>query len=118
QPVHRGRSTHGGRRRARRPAPPHRRDSRRGGATDRAASNRRLTRYPSPWVYGTLPREGRSTGRGLSMATVQPVPTPTHLWVVGILSLLWNGFGAYDYTMSHVGGLAYFETMGLDAEAL
>lgn len=51
------------------------------------------------------------------MATVQPVPTPTHLWVVGILSLLWNGFGAYDYTMSHVGGLAYFETMGLDAEA-
>jgi hypothetical protein len=22
---------------------------------------------------------------------------PTHLWVVGILSLLWNGFGAFDY---------------------
>src|SRR5688572_30934434 len=51
------------------------------------------------------------------MATVQPVPAPKHLWVVGILSLLWNGFGAYDYTMSHVGGLAYFESMGLDAAA-
>lgn len=51
------------------------------------------------------------------MATVQPGPTPKHLWAIGILSLLWNAFGAYDYTMSHVGGLAYFETMGLDAAA-
>lgn len=49
------------------------------------------------------------------MATVQS--TPKHLWVVGILSLLWNGFGAYDYTMSHIGGLEYFESMGLDAAA-
>jgi hypothetical protein len=39
------------------------------------------------------------------------------LWIVGILSLLWNCFGAYDYTMSHVGGPEYFETMGLDAAA-
>jgi hypothetical protein len=37
-----------------------------------------------------------------------------HLWVVGVLSLLWNGFGAYDYIMSHVGGLDYFRGMGLD----
>ena len=43
--------------------------------------------------------------------------TPVHLWVVGIVSLLWNCFGAYDYTMSHIGGLEYFESMGLDAEA-
>ena len=51
------------------------------------------------------------------MATVQPVPTPKHLWAVGVLSLLWNAFGAYDYTMSHTGGLAYFESMGLDDAA-
>jgi len=51
------------------------------------------------------------------MATVHSGPTPMHLWVVGVLSLLWNGFGAYDYTMSHVGGLAYFESMGLGAAA-
>ena len=43
--------------------------------------------------------------------------TPVHLWVVGIVSLLWNCFGAYDYVMSHIGGLGYFESMGLDAEA-
>jgi len=26
--------------------------------------------------------------------------TPWHLWAVGILSLCWNAFGAYDYLMS------------------
>jgi len=51
------------------------------------------------------------------MATVQPLPAPKHLWIVGVLSLLWNGYGAYDYTMSHVGGLGYFESVGLDAAA-
>ena len=51
------------------------------------------------------------------MATAHSGSTPTHLWVVGILSLLWNAYGAYDYTMSHIGGLEYFESMGLDAEA-
>ena len=26
--------------------------------------------------------------------------TPWHLWVVGVVSLLWNGFGGYDFIMS------------------
>lgn len=26
--------------------------------------------------------------------------TPWHLWVVGIVSLLWNAFGAFDYLMT------------------
>ena len=26
-----------------------------------------------------------------------PTRRPAHLWVVGILSLLWNSFGAFDY---------------------
>ena len=51
------------------------------------------------------------------MATAFSASTPRHLWVVGVLSLLWNGFGAYDYTMSHVGGVEYFESMGMDAAA-
>lgn len=25
---------------------------------------------------------------------------PWHLWVVGVLALLWNGFGAFDFTAS------------------
>lgn len=26
-----------------------------------------------------------------------PVRPPVHLWIVGVLALLWNGFGAFDY---------------------
>lgn len=34
------------------------------------------------------------------MDEVQAAKTPAHLWIVGILSLLWSGFGAYDYWMT------------------
>lgn len=30
----------------------------------------------------------------------EPVNAPAHLWIVGILSALWNAFGAVDYTMT------------------
>lgn len=45
---------------------------------------------------------------------------PVHLWVVGLLALLWNGFGAYDYFMTRTQGAAYIETMmpGIDADAV
>jgi hypothetical protein len=33
--------------------------------------------------------------------------TPAHLWIVGILSLLWNCFGAYDYTMTRTRNAEY-----------
>jgi len=50
------------------------------------------------------------------MATAYSGPTPKHLWVVGILSLLWNCFGAYDYLMSELGGAAYLAKMGYGPE--
>jgi hypothetical protein len=28
------------------------------------------------------------------------VRTPVHLWIIGVLALLWNGFGAFDYAMT------------------
>lgn len=40
--------------------------------------------------------------------------TPAHLWIVGIASLLWNAFGAYDYTMSNMHNLKYLGSMGVD----
>lgn len=43
--------------------------------------------------------------------------TPAHLWIVGILSLLWNCFGAYDYTMSRLRNMDYLGKMG-DANAM
>ena len=42
---------------------------------------------------------------------------PWHMWAVGLISLLWNCYGGYDYTMSHLGGLEFFQSMGLDEEA-
>jgi hypothetical protein len=32
---------------------------------------------------------------------------PAHLWIVGILALLWNAFGAFDYVMSQIQNDAY-----------
>ena len=32
---------------------------------------------------------------------------PAHLWIVGILSLVWNCFGAYDYTMTRMRNTDY-----------
>jgi hypothetical protein len=45
--------------------------------------------------------------------------TPAHLWIVGALSLIWNCFGAYDYTMTKTQGAKYIATTmpGVDANA-
>jgi hypothetical protein len=37
--------------------------------------------------------------------------TPVHLWIVGILALLWNGFGCYDYFMTRTEGAAWINQM-------
>ena len=45
---------------------------------------------------------------------------PWHLWVVGLLGLLFTLFGAYDYTMSQLGDRDYIaaamEPMGVNAD--
>ena len=33
--------------------------------------------------------------------------TPKHLWVVGILALIWNAMGAFDYVMTETRNAAY-----------
>jgi hypothetical protein len=40
--------------------------------------------------------------------------TPAHLWIVGILSLLWNGFGCVDYTMTNLKNPAWLAKMPAD----
>lgn len=32
---------------------------------------------------------------------------PRHLWIIGVLSLLWNAFGATDYVLTNIGHEAY-----------
>jgi hypothetical protein len=41
------------------------------------------------------------------MATTAQGRTPAHLWIVGILSLLWSCMGAYDYVMTRMHNMAY-----------
>ena len=38
---------------------------------------------------------------------------PWHFWLVTLVALLWNGFGGYDYTMSHLQGETYYRAMGM-----
>ena len=33
--------------------------------------------------------------------------TPAHLWIVGILAVLWNGFGCFDYLMTQTRNADY-----------
>ena len=39
--------------------------------------------------------------------------TPRHFWIVAVVSLAWNAFGAFDYTMSHLQGETYYRQMGM-----
>ena len=46
--------------------------------------------------------------------------TPIHLWIIGVVALLWNGFGCVDYLMTRTRGAAWIESMmhTPDAEAI
>lgn len=37
--------------------------------------------------------------------------TPFHLWIIGIISLLWNASGAYDYVMTQTKNVVYLEML-------
>jgi hypothetical protein len=45
------------------------------------------------------------------MAEAIRARTPAHLWIVGILALLWNAFGAYDYLMTRLRDTEYLAEM-------
>jgi hypothetical protein len=44
---------------------------------------------------------------------------PAHLWIVGILSLLWSWFGSYDYLMTRMRNVDYLASAmpGVDPKA-
>jgi hypothetical protein len=41
------------------------------------------------------------------MATTAHGRMPAHLWIVGILAMLWNAFGCYDFLMTNLKNQAY-----------
>lgn len=52
----------------------------------------------------------------------EAVKTPWHLWVIGLITLAWNAFGAWDYYATQTGNLEYLgtaaESMGTSAEEI
>jgi hypothetical protein len=52
------------------------------------------------------------------MAHAIAARTPAHLWIVGVLSLLWNSIGGYDYTMTRLRNADYLSQMGDSGEIL
>jgi hypothetical protein len=53
------------------------------------------------------------------MATTAQARTPVHVWIVGILSLLWSCFGCYDYLMTRLHNADYLASAmpGVDPAA-
>jgi hypothetical protein len=49
--------------------------------------------------------------------TAEGRSTPAHLWIVGILALLWNAFGCYDYLMTVTANADYLSKMTPDQTA-
>jgi hypothetical protein len=43
---------------------------------------------------------------------------PRHLWVVGIVGILWNAYGCYDYVMTNTGGEDYLRGYGFTDEQI
>lgn len=42
---------------------------------------------------------------------------PAHLWIIGIVALLWNAFGCYDYWMTETANQTYLGNFPPDAIA-
>jgi hypothetical protein len=52
------------------------------------------------------------------MEDVQAAKAPVHLWIVGLLSLIWNAFGCTDYMMTRLRNLEWLAQGGGDPKAM
>ena len=44
--------------------------------------------------------------------------TPWHVWLVGVIALLFNGIGVFDFTMSMAQGASYMAKAGMTPEQI
>lgn len=45
--------------------------------------------------------------------TDMTVKTPWHVWLVGVVGILWNAFGCWDYTMTQLKGEEHLRSFGM-----
>ena len=50
---------------------------------------------------------------GMSTMTDMTIKTPWHLWVVGVIAVLFNGIGVFDYVMTMAQGASYLASAGM-----
>ena len=55
------------------------------------------------------------TGTTMTDTTIK---TPWHLWLVGVIALLFNAIGAFDYVMSLTQGASYMASAGMTPEQI
>ena len=46
--------------------------------------------------------------------TVAPTKTPWHLWLIGVIAVLFNSIGVFDFVMSMAQGAKYQASAALD----
>jgi len=51
------------------------------------------------------------------MNDAAPVRTPWHFWLLGLLSLVWNGLGGFDYVMVKTHNAAYLAAFPVEQRA-
>ena len=49
----------------------------------------------------------------VSTMTGTAIKTPWHLWLVGVVAVLFNGIGVFDYVMSMTRGASYMASAGM-----
>ena len=54
----------------------------------------------------------------MSAGTLGGARTPWHLWAVGLVAVLWNGLGCFDYTMTQTRRDEWFAQMGMTPDQL
>jgi hypothetical protein len=57
---------------------------------------------------------GRREGRQIMVTSAAAQRVPAHLWIVGILALLWNAFGCIDYVMTKTENQTYLAKLPAD----
>lgn len=50
--------------------------------------------------------------------TDAPVKTPWHLWLVGVIALLFNSVGVFDFVMSMAQGATYLASAGMTPDQI
>ena len=50
--------------------------------------------------------------------TDAPVKTPWHIWLVGLIAVLFNSIGVFDFVMSMVQGTKYQASAGMTPDQI